>query len=192
MALYWSGTTTTVSHLVAVESSGDGYLYNEQPACDLNDGFEDADSKMPLPANSSSQVVLEDDPIPHPGQVDRMCEMQWFPRGQQRNIKEQQRDDFSLHRSLRRDHEWGDARTWSAEDKARYERARSRMEQEIAGALKPDRYMIAEIDPDRDYNFSTDQPFPSVTSDSQVFHSAHFRIKSGNTGDFAGLLRTVI
>lgn len=165
-------------------------LYN--PPLEECDGEVDAVPQKPLPASAASMVVLESDPLPVPGLVDRQCEAQWFPRGQQRNLKEQQRDDFSLHRSLRRDHEWGDTRTWSAEDKAKYERGRSRMEAEIAGALKPDRYMIAEVDPDRDYNFSSDQPFPSVTSDSQVFHTAHFRIKSTNTGDFANLLRTVI
>jgi hypothetical protein len=165
-------------------------LYNPPP--EECDGDVDATPQKPMPASASSMVVLESDPLPTPGLVDRQCEAQWFPRGQQRNLKEQQRDDFSLHRSLRRDHEWGDTRTWSAEDKAKYERGRSRMEADIAAALKPDRYMIAEIDPDRDYNFSTDQPFPSVTSDSQVFHTAHFRVKSTNTGDFANLLRTVI
>jgi len=167
-------------------------LYNNPPACALNDGLVDAVPQMPVPVSAVSSVVLESDPLPNPGQVDRMCESQWFPRNQRRNLKEQQRDDFSLQRSMRRDHEWGDTRTWSAEDKARYERARSRMEKEIAGALKPDRYMIAELDPERDYNFTSDQPFSSVTSDSQVFHTAHFRIKSGNTGDFASLLRTTI
>ena len=167
-------------------------LYNNQPPCALNDGLEDAEPTKPLPASSVSMAVLEDAALPPPGQVDRLCESQWFPKNQRRNLKEQQRDDFALQRSMRRDHEWGDTRTWSAEDKARYERARSRMEKEIASALKPDPYTITEVDPDRDYTFSTDQPFPSVTSDSQVFHTAHFRVKSGNTGDFAGLLRTVI
>lgn len=176
----------------AAEAEPPQYLYNDPPPCALNDGMEDAVYRKPLPASAVGTQVLADDPMPHPGQVDRMCEAQWFPRNQRRNLKEQQREDFGLHRSMRRDHEWGDTRTWSAEDKARYERARSRMETEIAGALKPDRYMIAEVDPERDYNFETDQPFPSVTSDSQVFHTAHFRIKSGNTGDFASLLRTVI
>jgi hypothetical protein len=165
-------------------------LYNPPP--EECDGEADAMPQKPMPASAASMVVLESDPLPTPGLVDRQCEAQWFPRGQQRNLKEQQRDDFSLQRSLRRDHEWGDTRTWSAEDKAKYERGRSRLEAEIASALKPDRYMIAEVDPNRDYNFSTDQPFPSVTSDSQVFHTAHFRVKSTNTGDFANLLRTVI
>jgi len=167
-------------------------LYNNEPECAINDGMTDAVPQKPLPASGSSMVVLESDPLPVPGQVDRMCEAQWFPRGQQRNLKEQQREDFTLHRSLRRDHEWGDTRTWSAEDKARYERSRALMERDIASALKPDRYMIAEVDPERDYNISTDQPFPSITSDANVFHTAHFRIKSTNTGNFANMLRTVI
>lgn len=180
--------------LIPVEAASESMplLYNSEPPCALNDGLVDAEPRKPVPAMSMSSAVLEDDPLPPPGQVDRLCESQWFPRNQRRNLKEQQREDFALQRSMRRDHEWGDTRTWSAEDKARYEKARSRMEQEIASALKPDPYMIMEVDPERDYNFSTDQPFPSVTSDPQVFHTAHFRIKSSNTGDFAGLLRTVI
>lgn len=189
--MYWCGPATSQPPLMPA-TADIPLLYNSQPACALNDGLVDAVPQKPVPATSMSMTVLESDPLPPPGQTDRVCEAQWFPRNQRRNLKEQQRDDFSLHRSMRRDHEWGDTRTWSAEDKARYEKARSRMEQEIASALKPDPYMIMEVDPDRDYNFSTDQPFSSVTSDPQVFHTAHFRVKSGNTGDFAGLLRTII
>jgi hypothetical protein len=192
LALMWFLSPKSPLTAAQAESVPTKYLYNDSPPCALNDGLEDAVYQKPLPASSVGTQVLADEPMPHPGQVDRMCEAQWFPRHQRRNLKEQQRDDFTLHRSMRRDHEWGDTRTWSAEDKARYERARSRMETEIAGALKPDRYMIAEVDPERDYNFETDQPFPSVTSDSQVFHTAQFRIKSGYSGDFASLLRTVI
>jgi hypothetical protein len=155
-------------------------------------GQDTYEGSVPQPLDVSSTVVLESDPFQNPGQVDRMCEAQWFPRNQTRNLKEQQRDDFALQRAMRRDMEWGDVKVWTAQDKAKYEKARQRMEKEIAGALRPDKYMIPEIDENRDYSSSTDQPFASVLSDHNVFHTAHFRAKATNTGSIAGLLRTVI
>jgi hypothetical protein len=152
-----------------------------------------ADTYEPsVPKPRESQPVLESDPFENPGQVDRMCEAQWFPRNQIRNLKEQQRDDFALQRAMRRDMEWGDVKVWSAEDKAKYEKARRRMESEIAGALRPDKYMIPEVDENRDYSATTEQPFSAILSDHQVFHTAYFRTKATNTGSIAGLLRTVI
>lgn len=158
--------------------------------CVAVSGADTYEASVPKPREES--VVLESDPFPNPGQVDRMCEAQWFPRNQIRNLKEQQRDDFALQRGMRRDMEWGDVKVWTAQDKAKYEKARQRMESEIAGALRPDKYMIPEIDENADYSINTDQPFSAILSDHQVFHTAHFRYKATNTGSIAGLLRTVI
>lgn len=146
---------------------------------------------VPVAANLHDNTVLADEPFPNPGVADRACEQQWFPSQQVTTFKEQQAQDFKTHRALRRSTDWNDTATWTAEDKERYENARRKLEAEIAGKLRPDPYMIVERDPNRDYdNQVSDQPFATIQSDHQVFHTARFRTKAMGTGDLVSTLKS--
>jgi hypothetical protein len=165
---------------------------NEFGECPYVSSDTDMVRTVPKPYDASASQVLESDPFSHPGAADRACEKQWFLPSQSKHMKEQQHDDFSLHRAMRRDTDWNDTRKWTKEDKAKYEKARTRLEQEISMALKPDKYMIVERDPNVDYSPTSDQPFASITSDHQVFHTAQFWLKSTGTGSQAAQLQTQI
>jgi hypothetical protein len=160
--------------------------------CSNVDPDDFVETSPPKAANLASGVVLEDEPFESPGRVDRMCEQQWYPSSMSQTFKEKQRDDVHLHRAMRRGQEWSAVGRWSKEDKAKYENARRRMESEIATALRPDPYMIVEEDPKRDTSITSDQPFPALQSDHQIWHSGRFRNKTSNTGNLASYLKTTI
>lgn len=165
---------------------------NEFGECPYTSSDTDMQRVVPKPFDPVQAPVLEDDPFPAPGTVDRACEKQWFLPSQSKHMKEQQHDDFALHRAMRRDTDWNDTRKWTKEDKIKYEKARTRLEKEIAMALKPDKYMIVERDPNADYSPTSDQPFAAIHSDHQVFHTAQFWLKSTGTGSQAAQLQTQI
>jgi hypothetical protein len=147
---------------------------------------------IPVAANLHDGTVLENEDFAHPGSVDQMCAQQWFPSQQAQTFKEKQNQDFKIHRQMRRSTEWSATARWTEEDKAKYERARRRMESEIASVLRPDPYMVVERDPKQDNAVTSDQPFASINSDHTVFHTARFRTKAAGTGNLASYLKTKI
>ena len=148
------------------------------------------DERTPdIPYNLVTSQVLADDPIDHPGTVDRNCEKYWFGSQHPNATKEQQ--DMSMHRSMRRNHEWNATHTWSPEDKEKFERSRRRLESEIATSLRADPYMIIERTPDADYSATSDHPFAALTSDHHMWHSGQLRATAAfGSGNLANELQT--
>ena len=208
LAVYWSGTSfvpqvngtpippAPIAFKIGEEAAAEfdtlppmlapfGECQNVKPG----DVFEQT---VPAASNTRDGVVLGEATFDNPGQVDRMCENQWFTPGQTQTYKEKQQADFTLHRATRRDKEWSATARWTKEDKEKYERARRRMEADIASALRPDPYMVVERDPKATYEATSDQPFAAINSDHTIFHSAHFRNKATGTGNLASFLKTKI
>jgi len=144
---------------------------------------------VPMPAGTQSDVVLADDSFDSPGLVDRAVEEHWFSGP--KTYKEKQEAELKLHRASRRGQNWSETARWTEEDKAKYERARRKMESEIAAALRPDRYMVVE-EVEGEGSATSDQPFASLTSDHHLWHTGHFRNMASGTGDYVQSLTTTI
>lgn len=107
-------------------------------------------------------------------------ENQWIPSQQQQTFQDKQREDFHLHRALRRAGEWDDK--WTEEDAKKYERMRRNVEYKIAKNLRPDKYMIVDRTAKMSDTLESDYPFASVHGENAVFHTSRFRSRLPDGG----------
>ena len=116
-------------------------------------------------------------------------ESQWLPSQQQQTFREKQREDFQLHRTLRREGEWHDK--WTDADAKKYERMRRNVEYKIAKNLRPDKYMIVDRTAKMSDTLESDYPFASIHDESTVFHTSRYRSRiPGGSSDMIASLQS--
>ena len=124
------------------------------------------DAKIPVDPPQS--------PIPSP-EPQKETQSQWLPSQQGHTFREKQREEFKLHRAMRRDTELVDR--WSEEDKEKYEQQRRNVEFKLAKSLRPDPYMITKRSTKMSDTLEPDYPFASVHAENNVWHSSRYRTK---------------
>jgi len=142
-----------------------------------------------VPVNTVSTHVLADDAFEQ-SSIDVDVREQWFPEHPNDYLAQQQRD-AALHRTMRRETEWGGVEHWTEDDKQAYEQSRRSQERRIANNLRPDPYMIMEQGDAGDPRNISDQPFPSIVNEHELWNSRKHRTVKG-TGQLASLLTSTI